>query len=118
MLSYIKGYDLNNIKNKLGLLYFLNVMDILFTVILLKTGLFVEANPFMVPIVNNPVKLSIIKIIFPALLLAFLFFRIRKAKEHQLIISNKIINGALCGYILLNLSHLFWLNFNLIIGLH
>jgi len=97
-----------NIKSKLLILYILNVLDIVFTLLLLETGFFQEANPFMLYIINRPTKLLIIKIILPALLLFLMYLRIRNAQKHQLIISNKIINGALFGYGLLNLLHLIW----------
>ncbi|WP_394371253.1 DUF5658 family protein [Clostridium baratii] len=36
------------------LLYFLNVTDIIFTLLLLKTGMFKESNSVMVNIVESP----------------------------------------------------------------
>lgn len=108
MISYIKNYSIINIKFKLSLLYLLNVLDIIFTVMLIKSGYFIEANPFMASIIDLPIQLVLLKIILPALLLSYIYFRMKKAIKHQLIISNTIINGALLGYGFLNLLHLFW----------
>lgn len=108
MLYYLKNYSIISIKFKLLMLYILNVIDIALTLLLLKSGYYIEANPFMANIIELPMQLFLVKIIMPALLLCFIYFRIKKAKEHQLIISNTIINGALCGYGLLNLLHVFW----------
>ena len=108
MLSYIKNYSIINIKFKLSFLYLLNVSDIILTLLLIKSGYFVEANPFMASIIELPLQLTLLKIILPALLLSYIYFRMKKAKKHQLIISNNIINGALFGYGFLNLLHIFW----------
>lgn len=108
MLYYIKNYSIDFFKYKLSLLYFLNVLDYIFTILLIRTGLFIEANPFMVNIISKPPQAILFKICLPAILLIYIFFRMQKAKKHQLIISNTIINGALFGYGMLNLLHLLW----------
>ncbi|WP_317412039.1 DUF5658 family protein, partial [Clostridium baratii] len=53
-MQFIKANDYNNLKRKLFLLYFLNVSDIVLTLLLLKTGYFMEANSIMVDIVSSP----------------------------------------------------------------
>jgi hypothetical protein len=47
MIAFIKNYSLDNIKNKLLMLYILNVTDIVFTLLLLSTGFYMEANGLM-----------------------------------------------------------------------
>ena len=111
MLSYIKNYSIVNIKYKLSLLYLLNVSDIIFTLLLINSGYYIEANPIMATILNQPVKLFLVKILLPALLLCFIYIRMKKAEKHQMIISNTIINGALYIYGLLNLLHILGLLF-------
>ena len=106
MLSYIKNYSIVNIRYKLSLLYLLNVSDIVFTLVLIRSGYYIEANPIMATIIYQPLKLLLFKILLPALLLCFIYIRMKKAIKHQLTISNTIINGALCGYGLLNLLHI------------
>ncbi len=94
---------------KLIILFLLNVLDILLTLILISSGKFFEINPIINKILDSRIKLYIVKIVIPLLLILYLFIRLRKAEKHQLIISNKIINGALIVYACINLSHIFWL---------
>lgn len=46
MISFIKNYSLDSIKTKLKIIYALNVFDIVATVLLYNTGLFLEVNSF------------------------------------------------------------------------
>lgn len=89
---FIKGYSYENIKKKIQLLYFLNVTDIIFTLILLKTGMFKEANGVMVNIVENPTLSIMVKVVIIGLLLYYLVKRMLMATDKQLYISNYIIN--------------------------
>ncbi|WP_275372713.1 DUF5658 family protein [Clostridium tertium] len=98
-------YLYNNIKPKFIMLYILNVTDILFTHLLIGTGLYMEANIFMVRIVSN-VWLSIfIKITIPALLLLILYYRISKASLKQLKYSNIALNIIITYYLIINILH-------------
>lgn len=108
MIAFIKNYDFENIRNKLLILYLLNVTDIIFTLLLLDSGYFIELNPFMVNAVQNPASSFILKLLLPAVLLVYLFLRIRKATDHQLKVSNVIINIATAAYVFINVSHLIW----------
>lgn len=109
MISFIKNYNLNSIKVKLILLYILNVLDISLTVLLLRTGFFVEANYFMSSIVTSPLRYILIKILLPAILLICLFIRIKSATQHQLKKSNYCINIITGVYVFIDLSHVLWL---------
>jgi uncharacterized membrane protein SirB2 len=111
LISFIKNYDLNNIKSKFMLLYTLNVLDIISTVLLLTTGLFMEGNYFMTGIVSNPWLCGVIKFLMPGILLFWVFIRMKSATQGQLRKSNIFINTALGLYLLINLSHLFWIIF-------
>lgn len=108
MMYFIKNYSLQNIKNKLIILYILNVTDILSTLFLLSTNLYMEANTLMVRTVQNPFLSIISKIIFPAILFIFIYYRIKKATDKQLKQSNFIINCAIIFYALINISHIVW----------
>ncbi|MGG7177530.1 DUF5658 family protein [Clostridium paraputrificum] len=108
MFSFIKEYDLKSIKQKLQILFFLNVIDIVLTIILLDTGLFEEANIFMRYIVNNTFLSIIIKVGLVALLLIALYYRIQTATINQLKISNKIIVSSIAIYAFINLTHVIW----------
>jgi len=82
------------------------VTDILFTLLLLSTGFFIEANIFMVKTVESIPASFALKIILPAVLLTFIYFRMQDATEQQLKQSNVFINGAIGLYSLINISHI------------
>jgi len=108
MVAFIKSYDLASIKKKFILLYLLNVADIVFTVSLLQTGYFQEVNILMAKAVNNPVASILLKVILPAVLLIYIYNRIKDADPSQLRASNIAVNISLTIYTLVNLSHLVW----------
>ena len=111
MKSFITNSNLSNIKIKFFILYFLNFTDIIFTIILLDTGYFIEGNPFMKQFIGNTLLSLGIKIIVPALLLILIYYRIQSATFTQLKKSNRLILIGLSIYTLVNLSHIFWLSF-------
>jgi hypothetical protein len=107
-MLFIKAYTFENIKYKLLILYLLNVTDILFTLLLLSTGLFMEANLLMVNAVQSTSASFVLKILLPAVLLLFMYIRMKKASETQLKQSNIILNIITGFYIIINISHLIW----------
>lgn len=108
MLLFLHTYSLVNFRYKLLALYLLNVLDILLTLLLLNTGFFMEINPFMINIVDNSLKIILLKILLPAFLLFFLYKRINNASIKQLKTSHKLINIMLIFYTSINMSHIFW----------
>lgn len=108
MKTFIKQYDLENIKKKFILLYILNVTDIIFTVLLLQTGYFAEVNLLMVKALQSPVTSVILKIFLPAVLLYIMYHRIKQADRSQLKVSNIALLISISIYSLVNLSHLVW----------
>ena len=109
IISLLKTRDLPLIRKKLTTIYILNVTDIIFTIVLLNTGMFLEANAVMAPLVNNRQLLSIfIKLVIPFVLLLGVSQRMKEATEKQLYQSNIIINGCLIYYGLINISHVVW----------
>ena len=106
LIAFIKTYSLENIKYKLLVIYLLNVTDILFTMMLLSTGLYLEANVLMANAVESLLASFILKILFPGVLLFCLYIRMKKANETQLKQSNIIINIATAVYSVINLWHL------------
>lgn len=108
MIAFIKNYKLEMIKKKFFLLYLLNVTDILFTVTLLQTGYFSEVNPFMATALQNPVISIMLKVILPAILLVYIFLRIKDADAIQLKTANIATNLSLTIYTLVNMSHIIW----------
>lgn len=100
--------DLNSIKKKFIVLYLLNITDIIFTLYLINTGLFREANVIMASIINNEILSVIVKSVIPLALLIIIYNRMKEATEKQLLQSNRIIIGSLIFYGLINVSHVIW----------
>jgi len=109
MITFIKSYNFITIKKKLILLYILNVTDLIFTLLLLNTGLFMEMNLLMSKTVQNYGASFVLKVILPAVILFYLYLRIQKASQTQLKKANVIINIAVIIYALVNVSHFVWL---------
>lgn len=108
MITFIKNYEIEAIKKKFILLYLLNVTDIIFTLLLLQTGFFAEANFFMVKAVSSPLASVMIKVILPAILLFYIYHRIKTANLDQLKAANIAVNISLSLYTFVNLTHLVW----------
>lgn len=108
MITFIKSYHVENIKKKFIILYLLNVADIVFTLLLLRTGYFTEVNIFMSKVVQNPLFSFLLKVVLPAILLTYIYQKIKDAEISQLKASNIAVNISLTIYTLVNLSHLVW----------
>ena len=108
LITFIKAHSLINIRKKIIILYLLNVSDIIFTLALLETGLFREMNIFMINAVENPIISIGLKVIFPAVLLYFLYKRICLSDGQQLRATNIGLLISLVLYTLVNLSHIVW----------
>ena len=106
LISFIKDYTFKNIKHKILLLYLLNVTDILFTLLLLATGFYIEANILMAKAVQSFSASFILKIVLPAALLFYIYIRMKSASEKQLKQSNILLNIATAVYSMINIFHL------------
>lgn len=100
---------LDSIRKKFVFIYLLNVSDIIFTLLLLQTGAFVEGNFFMRGVVQSNTLSFVMKLGVPALLLCIIYVRIKKATERQLAAGNLLINVCLVLYVAINISHIFWI---------
>jgi cytochrome c biogenesis protein CcdA len=67
-----------------------------------------EANTLMLKALENPLLSFLSKIVLPAILFTFLYFRMQKATDQQLSQSNFFISGAIILYTVVNISHLVW----------
>lgn len=108
MIAFIKKYNIETLKKKFIILYLLNVTDIIFTLLLLKTGYFEEVNLFMAKAVQSPLISLLLKVLLPAVLLIYIYRSIREADEAQLKVSNIAVNVSLSIYSFVNLTHLVW----------
>jgi len=116
IITFLKSKDLNSIYKKLTALYILNVTDIIFTLFLINTGLFIEANYIMSNIININQLLSVlIKVFVPLILFVCIAFRMRNAREKQLYNANILMNIALISYFLINISHIIWITLYFVI---
>lgn len=106
MIAFMKNYSLENINNKFFILYTLNVTDIIFTIILLDTGFYLEANTLIANVVQSLLTSFLLKIALPALLLIFIYFRMQKATNQQLKQSNFFININIVLYTFVNIFHI------------
>ena len=108
MIEFIKDYSLDNIKNKLALLYILNLTDIIFTIILVNTGYYFEANFLMENVIKSYSASFLMKVVLPGILLLYIYLRMQSATEYQLKISNILISFATGLYATINAFHILW----------
>lgn len=108
MIAFIKNCSLQNLRIKLAILYFLNVTDLICTLLLLSTGLYIEGNSIMAEVIKYPLLTLVLKLILPVTLLIILYFRMHRATKQQLKKSNSLINITTAIYALINISHFIW----------
>ena len=108
MFQFIKQSSLSTIKIKLIILYILNISDILLTLILVRTGLIIEANPVMASIIENSFATFFVKGIIPALLFIYLYYRLQSATPKMIKLTNFCIFILLEFYFFINCLHLLW----------
>ena len=108
MFQFIKQSSLSTIKIKLIILYILNISDILLTLILVRTGLIIEANPVMASIIENSFATFFVKGIIPALLFIYLYYRLQSATPKMIKLTNRCIFVLLRFYFIINCLHLLW----------
>lgn len=82
---------------------------------LLSTGLFMEANVLMAKAVDSLLSSFLLKVVLPAALLFYLYFRMKNASEKQLKQSNILLSVATGVYAVINIFHLvYFLMFGLL----
>lgn len=109
MIKLLMRYDFKMAKYKLRLIYFLNITDIIFTLILIRTGRFFEVNIFMQSVIKNEILSSLLKICLPLVLIYYLIRRMKDATDKQLLAANIFINFALILYTIINMMHALWM---------
>lgn len=93
---------------KLIVLYILNVTDYIFTLILLSSGHFIEANPLLYTGING-VGGFVLKCVVPLVLVLYLHIRFIFGKPKNQKAVNLLLNIILSYYAFVNLMHIFWL---------
>lgn len=108
-MEKILGIKSTPITKYLLILYTLNVTDWIFTLILVNTGYFIEANIFMNYAISNIWLGALLKCILPFFLVLFINNRILSATKKQLSIAKKLIVITIFYYAVINSSHIMWL---------
>lgn len=108
MLSVNGVHAKHRIYKTLALVYALNVLDLLLTLLLQSTGRFKEANPVMALFISDTFAALAAKIIVPALLCIYLAVRLHRATRDQLEKSQIAVGLLLIFYIGVNLLHIVW----------
>ena len=91
------------------MLLLLNDADGFLTYVGVQSGYAIEANVIMVPIVTNPVKLFLYKILLPSALIGMLTFIIPKAKDKSLVRIKRFVNGLVWIYLGVLFLHAIWI---------
>lgn len=94
-------------KQKLIILYILNITDLFFTQYLLSTGFFSEANGIMQPIVDKPIA-WLVKGVLLLLILIYWYKRSAYSNDIQFKRSMKVLSIGIIFYILINISHIIY----------
>ena len=81
MFAYFKQCEYPNIRNKLFIIYALNINDIQLTWFLLKTGMFIEVNPVMDFFIATTYLAVITKVVLPAALLFYVGYQAEERKR-------------------------------------
>ncbi len=95
---------------KLLLLYTLNITDYLFTLILISSGLFVEANPILQSDISGAGGF-LMKCVLPLILILYVKIRFcTKMPENKRAV-NVLIYIILFYYAAIDIMHIFWLSY-------
>ena len=108
MKNIIKDYNLNGVKKKLIIIYILNVIDIVFTIALIKSGWFAEANGFMQSLVQSTLMSYVVKITIPAILLFYIYMRVKNSDKKTLKMTNIGLLIPLIMYIGVDILHVMY----------
>lgn len=99
---------------RLVVLYALNVSDYLFTLVLISSGIFIEANPILSMNIDG-VWGFILKCIVPLFLMVYLHIRFSSDKPKHEKAVKILLDCIIIYYGIINLFHIFWLTVTCII---
>lgn len=94
------------LRRKLYFVYFLNVLDWVCTLLLLKTGMFFEANPIANSFIHSVFLGFSLKCVLPFLLIFTVSRFLHILEVHQLRLADMMISFALTVYLAVNLDHI------------
>ncbi len=99
-----KGYSF---YQKLGFLYFLNIIDWICTEVLIASGHFYEANPIMQPVLGSFSSTLLIKGVLPLVMIIICSVVYKLAGEEDYLWANILLYIGIGVYALVNLWHIF-----------
>ncbi len=103
-----------SLDNRLALIYFLNLSDYLFTLVLISSGLFIEANPLLSLNIDG-LGGFLAKCILPLLLIFYIRSRFVNNPTKHIFAAKLMLDILLCFYFFINCFHLFWLSYTVMI---
>lgn len=107
MLLYLKNYHPHVMAHKFGVLYLLNLVELILSAILFHADVTVMTNPISLYVMNHPWLMILLKGIFPALLLGYLFYHLTQTDSGKLVrFTNLGTSVLLVIYAVINLVHL------------
>ena len=102
-----KSHESRSFYYKLGLFYFLNIVDWICTEALIGSGHFVEANPVMQPVLENFWLTLLIKGILPLVLILGCALIYKLAEIGRSKTAEMLLTVGIVSYALVNLWHIF-----------
>ncbi len=102
------------LDNRFALLYFLNLFDYLFTLVLVSSGLFIEANPLLSLNIEG-VGGFLAKCILPLLLILYIRIRFINSPPKNTLAAKLMMDIILSFYFFVNCFHIFWLTYTIVV---
>ena len=107
MLLYFKNYHPHVMAHKLSMLYLLNLVELILSMILFHADVSTVTNPVVIYVMNHPWLMILLKASLPAILLGYLFYYLTQTESAKIIhLSNLGISALLVIYGFMNLVHL------------
>ncbi len=102
--------------SRMFIIYILNLTDYLFTLVLISSGLFFEANPLLSYGINGTAGF-LAKCMLPLMLMLFIRLRIFNDPPERMIAVKLLLDVILAYYIVINSFHIFWFSYSSVIFL-
>lgn len=102
------------LDTRFAILYFLNLSDYLFTLVLISSGLFIEANPLLSLSIDG-MGGFLAKCILPLLLIFYIRLRFINNPPKNINAAKLMLDIILSFYFFINCFHVFWLSYAIVI---
>lgn len=108
MPPFMQRCTSSGVRIRMLLLYALNILDMVVTKFLMQTGKFREMNPVMALALQSDWATLLLKLLLPAVLMAYLDRRLRAADARHLKLSARVLEVLIAAYCIVSVLHL-WL---------